>query len=485
MSVAQNIILPSTLNKWNLQNLDYNWYFALTVLGGYFGLDYLYLGSPLGAFAKFLFNTQTYGFMWFYDAINAAISQDQVRLFGPVAPVIGATGIAAGRFRDSKYPNGPQDKLDKHLNFMIYGIVLCMFGFVGGDSFLTGHFFNGVIRLFCVIFFIGIPISLFWWATNMYYYFLDTGAAIDQHWEYFGTEAPGDQSAECPNVLQIFTVWLLKTGLAIMKLFPFTGEIASMVETLIASLEVAYGFVKPVVEETVNAVVPMMEVVDAGKNRPVPTVAELKKPIGTSAAADMTSKLSKSIKLPGMPDVSKMKDMAGKIPDMSKMPGIPAMPDMSKVPAMPRMPDLTKVPGMPDLTKVTDMAGKIPKMPEGIKMPSIPKMPEGIKMPSIPKMPEGIKMPTMPKMPEEIKMPSIPKMPMVGGGETDSSEILGPILVLTIGFVVVSGIIVSLRRSRQNANANAATASTSKQLGDQETDEPPVPGNLRNPTPAD
>ena len=75
----------------------------------------------------------------------------------------------------------------------------------------------------------------------------------------------------------------------------------------------------------------------------------------------------------------------------------------------------------------------------------------------------------------------MPKMPMVGGGETDSG-ILGPLLVLTIGFVVVSGVIVSLRRSSQNATTKTTTAV--KQSGDQETDEPPHPGNLRNPTPA-
>jgi hypothetical protein len=72
------------------------------------------------------------------------------------------------------------------------------------------------------------------------------------------------------------------------------------------------------------------------------------------------------------------------------------------------------------------------------------------------------------------------KMPMRGGGEEDSSAILGPILVLTIGVVIVSGIVVSLRRSIQNATATK----TVKQFRSEETDEPPQPGNLRNPTPA-
>jgi hypothetical protein len=90
------------------------------------------------------------------------------------------------------------------------------------------------------------------------------------------------------------------------------------------------------------------------------------------------------------------------------------------------------------------------------------------------------KIPDMSKMTEMAK-----KIPMVGGGETDSDGVLGPLLVLTIGFIVVSSIVVSLRRSSQNTNAaTTAKATNSKQSGGEETDEPPLPGNLRNPTPA-
>jgi hypothetical protein len=529
--VVSGFVLPTTLHKWNIQNLNYNWYFALTILGGYFGWDYMYLGSPLLGTLKFGVNLFAFGFWYWYDILNAALSQDQIRLYGPVAPVIGSTGIAGGRFRDSKVPSGPPEKLDKHLNFLIYGLVLIFFGAFGGDSFLTGKFTNGVIRLFGMIFMIGAPISIFWWLTNLYYYFLDTGAAIDQNWEYFGTAPPGDRSAECPSVLMIFTVWLLKTGLVILKLFPFTDNIASFLETLIQSLEVAYGFIQPVVSTAVGAVIPLMTVLEAEKNRPIPPVAELKKPSGIpSAPAESPLKIPGGLKIPGVPDLSKMPGMAGmagKIPDMSKvteMAGkIPDMskvtemagkiPDMSKVTEMAgKIPDMSKVTEMagkiPDMSKVTEMAGKIPDMSKVTEMagkiPDISKVTEMAgKIPDMSKVTEMAgKIPDMSKVTEMAgkipdmskvtgKIPDMSKMTemakkmpkMFGGGEEDNDGILGPFLVLTIGFIVVSSIVVSLRRSSQNTNATAAKVSP-KQSGGEETDEPPNPGNLRNPTPA-
>ena len=147
--------------------------------------------------------------------------------------------------------------------------------------------------------------------------------------------------------------------------------------------------------------------------------------------------------------MSKVTEMAGKIPDMSKVTEMAGkIPNMSKV---------TEMAGkIPDMSKVTEMAGKIPDMSKVTG-----------------------KIPDMSKMTEMAK-----KMPkMFGGGEEDNDGILGPFLVLTIGFIVVSSIVVSLRRSSQNTNATAAKVSP-KQSGGEETDEPPNPGNLRNPTPA-
>ena len=362
MSALKNFILPTSLKRWDIQNLDYNWYFALTIIGGFFGLDYMYLGSPLGAVTKTIFNLFTFGFWWYYDALNAAVSQDQVRLYGPSAPMFGLTGLAAGRFRDSKNPFGLENRLIKHTNFLLYGIVLVSLGIIGGDSFLTGNFFNGVMRLFSLISMIGAPVAIFWWISNLYYYFLDTGSCIDQNWNYFGAPKPANEGDVCPSFMMIITVWLFKTFLVIIELIPIIGPmIGPFLQAFIKKLEVAYGFIQKGIEELKDAKDRAQDLLDAEKSRPLPTVPDLKA-------------------------------------------GMQPLP-----------------------------------------------------------------------MPEETKG-------QTGGGELLVSEnpFFGLLFLGAIGFVIVSSIVLSLRRSRQNA-ATGQPSKAAEQPGDQETDVPPEPRNARVP----
>jgi len=381
MSAIRKFILPTTLKRWDIQNLDYNWYFALTIIGGFVGLDYLYLGSPLGAFTKAIFNLFTFGFWWYYDALNAAVSQDQVRLYGPSAPMVGLTGLAAGRFRDIKNPVGLETQLNKHMNFLLYGIVLVSLGIIGGDSFLTGNFFNGVMRLFSLISMIGAPVAIFWWISNLYYYFLDTGSCIDQNWNYFGAPKPENEGDECPSVLMIFTVWILKTLLALLELIPFFGPVASIVQMLVKKLEIAYGFVKKGVEELKDAKDRAGDLLAAEKARPLPKVIDLQ--VG-----------------------------------MQPLP----TPESCKLDAA-------------DLKKGT---------------------------------------------PAEVAAAA---KEQAGGGELLIAEnpFFGLLFLGAIGFVIVSSIVLSLRRSRQNAATAEQQSKAAQQPGDQETDVPPEPRNARVP----
>jgi hypothetical protein len=78
-------------------------------------------------------------------------------------------------------------------------------------------------------------------------------------------------------------------------------------------------------------------------------------------------------------------------------------------------------------------------------------------------------------MPEETKG-------QTGGGELLVSEnpFFGLLFLGAIGFVIVSSIVLSLRRSRQNA-ATGQPSKAAEQPGDQETDVPPEPRNARVP----
>ena len=188
----------TSLKRWQTQNLDYNYYWAFTILLGWFGVDYWYLGAPLTGLLKMIVNTSTFGYWWIYDILNATFNRPTIELFGPTMPLFGTTGCAAGRFRQPD-SSEPKEKLDKHLNYIIYGLVLGFLGIFGGDSYLIGNTFNAFVRLICLVTFIGIPIALVWWIINIYEYVFNPNYFIDDAWQYLG--APPPSGDPCPSVL--------------------------------------------------------------------------------------------------------------------------------------------------------------------------------------------------------------------------------------------------------------------------------------------
>jgi hypothetical protein len=388
MEVIKNLVKPTTFVRWNVQNLDYNWYLALSIAGGYFGLDYLYLGSPIGAFAKMMFNISTFGYWWFYDALNAVVGQDEIRLYGPTAPVLGAIGIGAARFRDAKNPSS-DPALKKHLNFLIYGLVLGFLGMFGGDSFLTGNFVNGLIRLISMISFIGIPIAIIWWVRNLYYYVFDTNTCINQNFAYFG--APAGGGSPCPSFFASFLIFLLQTVAGIVGIVPGVGPLIQLIlNKLIKSLMEAYGMLA---EDAVKAEIAFDRLAAHAGASPM-DVKELQK---------------------------------AKI-------GLEAKPHDKDCKA--------------NLTPLTEQEEAAARAAAAAKAAA----------------------------------PPAASASQAGGGVLlENSSYLPLFLSITIGLVVVSSIVVSLRRLRQNAKST--TGQAAGQHGSEETDEPPHPGHTRGPTP--
>jgi len=197
-SASTNGYYDSTsLKRWQTQNLDYNYYWAFTILLGWFGVDYWYLGAPLTGLLKMIVNTGTFGYWWIYDILNATFNRPTVELFGPTMPLFGTTGCAAGRFRQPDSSES-REKLDKHMNYIIYGLVLGCFGIFGGDSYLIGNTFNAFVRLICLVSLIGIPIALVWWIINIYEYVFNPNYFIDDAWQYLGAAPPDDDP--CPSI---------------------------------------------------------------------------------------------------------------------------------------------------------------------------------------------------------------------------------------------------------------------------------------------
>lgn len=165
--------------------LSYDVFLGLTVIGGLLALDHLYLRSPLTFIAKLVVNILTLGSWWMYDASQAVFNKDVVKVFGLGVPGMGPKGIAAGVLA-SDVP----DK--KHMAFFVYALAVILGGIFGLDSFIVGDKQSGFIRLICLITGIFAPIAIFWWLFNLGKFFFKTKNVTNQYWEYFGAPEPAE-----------------------------------------------------------------------------------------------------------------------------------------------------------------------------------------------------------------------------------------------------------------------------------------------------
>lgn len=159
--------------------LSYEIFLGLSVLGGFFGLDHLYLRSPLTFIAKIIVNMFCFGIWWLYDAVQAIFHADVVKVYGLGIPGWGPMGIGAGVL--SK--NTP-DK--KHLHFVMYSLALFFGGMVGIDSFLLGDKQIGFLRLICSVSVIFAPLGVLYWGYKLYKYFVNTEEVINENYQFFG-----------------------------------------------------------------------------------------------------------------------------------------------------------------------------------------------------------------------------------------------------------------------------------------------------------
>jgi len=159
--------------------LSYNVFLGLSLFGGFFGLDHLYLRSPLTCILKTLVNINFLGSWWIYDVFQAFFNRKIVKVFGLNIPGYGPSGIGAGCLI--------QDKPDKkHLSFFLYGLALFVGGFFGLDSFVVGDTSNGIIRVMCVLSMFLSPVAFIWWAYKQLMFVFKTTDVTGRYYEYFG-----------------------------------------------------------------------------------------------------------------------------------------------------------------------------------------------------------------------------------------------------------------------------------------------------------
>ena len=175
------------------QYLSYNVFLGLSVIGGFFALDHLYLRSPLTFVAKIFINCIFFGAWWLYDASQAIFNTDIVKVFGLNIPGLGP-GIGGGCLA-SDVP----DK--KHMSFLIYALALFFGGLFGLDSFIVGDKVSGFVRIMSLITVIFSPIAILWWIFNVLKFFFKTKDVVNKYWDFFGAPEPTTPDVSAYNSL--------------------------------------------------------------------------------------------------------------------------------------------------------------------------------------------------------------------------------------------------------------------------------------------
>jgi TM2 domain-containing membrane protein YozV len=209
--------------------LSYKVFLGLTIVLGFFGLDHLYLRSPLTFLAKFIVNILFFGVWYVYDVSHALFNSDVVKLYGLGVPILGPKGIAAGVL-------SKEEPSKLHWNFFIYGLCLMMGGAFGLDSFLVGDNQTGAIRIILLISFIGAPIAIGWWIYHMFLFFTDTEGVINNNSEFFGKEG-GTFKSRLLGMIPKFVLNIIEmfigplTGLVSAATAPITAAVTTVGKT--------------------------------------------------------------------------------------------------------------------------------------------------------------------------------------------------------------------------------------------------------------
>jgi len=137
----------------------------MTLMFGFFGLDHIWLRSPLSGVLKFILNIFTLGLWYFYDILQVLGEKESVMKHGLSAPFVGPLGIGAGMFVDNN-PNGEKSNKEPYM-FLFY--FLLMWVPFGIDLFVAGDKDGAIIKFILTILFITIPIVYAWSLVNFVY----------------------------------------------------------------------------------------------------------------------------------------------------------------------------------------------------------------------------------------------------------------------------------------------------------------------------
>lgn len=261
------MLLPHLFNRtqfgyWKKSLLDFNTFWILTILLGWFAIDQLYLKSPITFLLKLIGNIFLFSIPYIYDVLQVSLNQDKVKLFGSSMPIVGQVGAGAGMFYKDLAPMDTYDQ-ERQWNFMKYSFILFFTGLIGGDSFFLGDNVSGLIRLFSTISFIGIPVALVWWLFKLYEFFWKTNDLLDYNWAFFGAPKPDKPIPKCPGVLEQITIWVLTTSIAFLENIPGMGIAVSTLTRILNTLKSAYGLAVDVTATGLSSVAELKKAMES------------------------------------------------------------------------------------------------------------------------------------------------------------------------------------------------------------------------------
>jgi hypothetical protein len=130
---------------WGGTQVDLNIYKAISVLGGFFGLDHFFLRSPKSGVVKFLVNLCTFGFWYMYDLIQIFTDSEQIKKFGLTIPLAGPSGIGAGMFHGDGLSRAAKTTPNPYIFLAFAALAWVPFGL---SHFIAGDFYGGAAKFF-------------------------------------------------------------------------------------------------------------------------------------------------------------------------------------------------------------------------------------------------------------------------------------------------------------------------------------------------
>jgi hypothetical protein len=198
--------METQIDFWKMSNLSYSALKYMSLLGGFFGVDHIYLRSPLTGFLKLIVNIFTFAIffvpLWYiYDLTQIFMDETKVKLFGLSKPFSFSNyGLGAGMFED-EYPSNigereinPDQQRSKPWTFVGYAlltltIIPAMFG---ANDFMVGMpNNNGKLKALLTISILGAGISGLLSAFEAIRVIFSTRTVIDNYSEQFGYYGPG------------------------------------------------------------------------------------------------------------------------------------------------------------------------------------------------------------------------------------------------------------------------------------------------------